>query len=91
MANSTAFVLQVFWIIPPTETNLKTYEQWTLSGKQSNVFFGDLVEKCGMITLESGNTFMIPSGWIHAGWWNRNVSFAKQSHATHFYYYSIHP
>ena len=57
---------KVFWLIPPTETNLKTYEQWTLSGKQSDVFFGDLVDKCGMVTLESGNTFFIPSGWIHA-------------------------
>lgn len=57
---------KVFWLIPPTEANLKVYEQWTLSGKQSNVFFGDLVEKCGKVHLETGNTFFIPSGWIHA-------------------------
>ena len=53
---------KVFWIIPPTEANLKTYENWTLSGKQGDVFFGDIVDKCGMITLEAGNTFFIPSG-----------------------------
>ena len=57
---------KVFWLIPPTEHNLKAYEQWTMSGKQSNVFFGDLVEKCGRIRLQAGNTFLIPSGWIHA-------------------------
>ena len=40
----------------------QTYENWTLSGKQGDVFFGDIVDKCGMITLEAGNTFFIPSG-----------------------------
>uniref|UniRef100_A0A0K2TRG6 [histone H3]-dimethyl-L-lysine(36) demethylase n=1 Tax=Lepeophtheirus salmonis TaxID=72036 RepID=A0A0K2TRG6_LEPSM len=57
---------KTFWLIPPTEINLKTYEQWTLSGKQGDIFFGDLVEKCGMVTLTTGNTFFIPSAWIHA-------------------------
>jgi F-box/leucine-rich repeat protein 10/11 len=42
------------------------YEQWTLSGKQSDIFFGDLVEKCGRVHLVAGYTFLIPSGWIHA-------------------------
>ena len=45
---------KVFWLIPPTESNLKSYEQWTLSGKQSNVFFGDLVDKCGRVKVERG-------------------------------------
>lgn len=37
-----------------------------MSGKQSNLFFGDTVEHCSRITLYSGQTFFIPSGWIHA-------------------------
>jgi F-box and leucine-rich repeat protein 10/11 len=37
-----------------------------LSGKQSDIFFGDTVEKCCRVLLEQGNTFFIPSGWIHA-------------------------
>lgn len=37
---------KVFWLIPPTEKNLQLYEKWVLSGKQSDVFFGDTVEKC---------------------------------------------
>ncbi|XP_073991040.1 lysine demethylase 2 [Rhodnius prolixus] len=57
---------KVFWLIPPTEHNIKLYEQWVLSGKQGDIFFGDSVEKCSRITLVEGNTFFIPTGWIHA-------------------------
>ncbi|KAK3927362.1 JmjC domain-containing histone demethylation protein 1 [Frankliniella fusca] len=57
---------KVFWLIPPTEKNLNLYEQWVLSGKQGDVFFGDMVDKCGRVRLNEGNTFFIPSGWIHA-------------------------
>lgn len=59
-------LIKIFWLIPPNERNLQLYEQWTLSGKQSDIFFGDTVEKCARINLEAGNTFIIPSGWIHA-------------------------
>lgn len=57
---------KVFWLIPPTEHNLDLYEKWVLSGKQSDIFFGDTVDKCARITLHEGNTFFIPTGWIHA-------------------------
>ncbi|XP_017492705.1 PREDICTED: jmjC domain-containing histone demethylation protein 1-like, partial [Rhagoletis zephyria] len=59
---------KVFWLIPPTEKNMRLYEQWTLSGKQSDIFFGDTVEQCARVHLEAGNTFLIPTGWIHAVW-----------------------
>ena len=49
-------------MIPPTDENLELYEQWTLSGKQGDVFFGDKVKKCQKITLEAGYTFFIPPG-----------------------------
>lgn len=57
---------KVFWLIPPTEKNLQLYEKWVLSGKQSDVFFGDTVEKCTRVYLTAGNTFFIPTGYIHA-------------------------
>ena len=57
---------KVFWLIPPTEKNIQLYEQWTLSGKQSDIFFGDTVEQCARVHLTEGNTFLIPTGWIHA-------------------------
>nr|XP_054749214.1 lysine-specific demethylase 2A-like isoform X1 [Lytechinus pictus] len=57
---------KVFWLIPPTDENLETYETWVLSGKQGDIFLGDRVMECGRIRLEAGDTFMIPTGWIHA-------------------------
>ncbi|XP_071513076.1 lysine-specific demethylase 2A-like isoform X3 [Panulirus ornatus] len=57
---------KIFWLIPPTERNLQLYEQWVLSGKQSDIFFGDTVDKCARVELHQGNTFFIPTGWIHA-------------------------
>lgn len=53
-------------MIPPTEHNLDLYERWVLSGKQSDIFFGDTVEKCARIVLNEGYTFFIPTAWIHA-------------------------
>lgn len=57
---------KIFWMVPPTDLNLQTFEDWTLSGMQQDVFFGDTVEECFRVELSAGNTFFIPSGWIHA-------------------------
>ena len=57
---------KIFWLIPPTDENLKRYEKWVLSGKQSDQFFGDMVDRCGRFQIPAGGTFFIPSGWIHA-------------------------
>ena len=57
---------KVFWLIPPSEKNIQMFENWVLSGKQSHIFFGDLVEQCTRVYLEAGDTFFIPSGYIHS-------------------------
>ncbi|XP_077441876.1 lysine-specific demethylase 2B-like isoform X2 [Vanacampus margaritifer] len=57
---------KVFWLVPPTLHNLALYEDWVLSGKQSDVFLGDRADGCQRVELKQGYTFFIPSGWIHA-------------------------
>jgi F-box/leucine-rich repeat protein 10/11 len=57
---------KIFWLIPPTEANLNKYIKWTKSGQQSHQFFADLSDECEKIVLKQGQTFMLPSGWIHA-------------------------
>jgi len=57
---------KLFWLIEPTESNLKLFEKWTKSGNQDAVFFADLVPECQLVRLNAGDTFMIPSGWIHS-------------------------
>lgn len=39
-----------------------------LSGKQSDIFLGDRVERCQRIELKQGYTFFIPSGRFRQGW-----------------------
>ncbi len=56
----------MFFLIPPTDDNLKRYEEWVLAGKHSDIFFGGIVEYCARFELAEGHTLFIPSGWIHA-------------------------
>uniref|UniRef100_A0A915MZU8 JmjC domain-containing protein n=1 Tax=Meloidogyne javanica TaxID=6303 RepID=A0A915MZU8_MELJA len=55
----------VFWLIEPTEENLKLYEEWILGGSNNSCFFGKIVNKCTRLFLKQGATLIIPSGWIH--------------------------
>ncbi|XP_025092678.1 lysine-specific demethylase 2A-like isoform X3 [Pomacea canaliculata] len=57
---------KVFWLIPPTPDNVERYVHWILSAKQGDYFLADDMDQCQMIRLYAGNTFIIPSGWIHA-------------------------
>eukprot|EP00184_Porphyridium_aerugineum_P001734 CAMPEP_0184697310 /NCGR_PEP_ID=MMETSP0313-20130426/4314_1 /TAXON_ID=2792 /ORGANISM="Porphyridium aerugineum, Strain SAG 1380-2" /LENGTH=1095 /DNA_ID=CAMNT_0027156087 /DNA_START=364 /DNA_END=3648 /DNA_ORIENTATION=+ len=55
-----------FYLIRPTEENLKIYQEWANSPTQNLSFLADRVDECFKVTLEVGNTMIIPSGWIHA-------------------------
>ncbi|KAK6482899.1 lysine-specific demethylase 7B-like [Huso huso] len=57
---------KIFYLIKPTKTNLALYEAWSSSPNQSEVFFGEKVEKCYKCVVQQGTTLFIPTGWIHA-------------------------
>ncbi|XP_031687441.1 lysine-specific demethylase 7B [Oncorhynchus kisutch] len=57
---------KVFYMIKPTQANLALYEAWSSSPNQSEVFFGDKVDKCYKCVVQQGTTLLIPTGWIHA-------------------------
>ncbi|XP_053506248.1 lysine-specific demethylase 7A isoform X1 [Ictalurus furcatus] len=57
---------KIFYLIEPTKTNLALYESWSSSANQSEVFFGEKVEKCYKCVVQQGTTVLLPTGWIHA-------------------------
>ncbi|KAI8612775.1 hypothetical protein BC830DRAFT_1244445, partial [Chytriomyces sp. MP71] len=57
---------KVFYFVRPTPVNMKKYEKWSSSPDQSKIFFGDEVKECVEVRITSGNTMIIPTGWIHA-------------------------
>ncbi|KAL3099368.1 hypothetical protein niasHT_022111 [Heterodera trifolii] len=56
---------KIFWLIEPTEENLKLYEEWFLARNEDSKFLGKLT-KCSRVRLRQGETLIIPSGWIHS-------------------------
>ncbi|KAJ7043348.1 jumonji superfamily protein [Mycena alexandri] len=56
---------KVFYFIKPTPANLAAYERWSGTELQS-AWLGDMVDEVTKVTLTTGNTMIIPSGWIHA-------------------------
>lgn len=57
---------KTFWLVRPTKENLAKFERWSRND-QSRTFFGDLCgTECSVVHLMAGDTFMIPTGWIHA-------------------------
>ncbi|KAK4054293.1 JmjC domain-containing histone demethylation protein 1 [Microbotryomycetes sp. JL221] len=58
---------KTFYFIRPTPENLTAYEKWSGSQeKQENTWLGDDVDCVYKVTLQPGNTMIIPTGWPHA-------------------------
>ena len=60
---------KVFYLIKPTPENLKAYEAWICDAKQDSTFFPDTIggpTECARVEINAGQTFFIPSGWLHA-------------------------
>uniref|UniRef100_A0A7N6FKU5 Lysine-specific demethylase 7A n=1 Tax=Anabas testudineus TaxID=64144 RepID=A0A7N6FKU5_ANATE len=61
---------KIFYLIKPTPTNLALYEAWSSSPNQSEVFFGDKVEKCYKCVVPQGTTsgnsliLILKCGWF---------------------------
>lgn len=53
---------KIFYLIKPTPNNLALYEAWSSSPNQSEVFFGDKVDKCYKCVVTQGTTLLIPTG-----------------------------
>ncbi|KHJ85318.1 JmjC domain protein, partial [Oesophagostomum dentatum] len=56
---------KIFWMVEPTPTNMRLYEEFVKNPEQTG-FFGNVVDKCARVVLNPGTTTIIPSGWIHA-------------------------
>ena len=59
---------KIFYLVPPTDTNLRLFGEWRKNAGTPSTFFGDMVQDYYEMTLEAGEMAMIPGGWIHAVW-----------------------
>ncbi|TIB70634.1 hypothetical protein E3Q24_02798 [Wallemia mellicola] len=57
---------KTFYLSRPNSYNLQQYKMWSESADQGSQWFGDLADTTYKVTLEAGNTLIIPTGWIHA-------------------------
>lgn len=62
---------KVFYLVPPTKTNIQLYEYFMANEGDTRGApgrFADLIslEERFVLTLKEGDTLMIPCGWMHA-------------------------
>ncbi|KAJ2551286.1 JmjC domain-containing histone demethylation protein 1, partial [Coemansia sp. RSA 1933] len=57
---------KIFYLVPPTPSNMRKFESWSKSPEQSVSLFAESVKQCFEVHVKVGNTLFIPAGWIHA-------------------------
>ncbi len=57
---------KIFYLIEPTDENVKAYEKWLCVKNHSEMFLGDKVKACYKFEIKQGNTLFLPTAWIHA-------------------------
>ncbi len=57
---------KIFIFAPPTKSNLSQYEKWCLRSDQNTCFLGDFLKFSFRVDLYSGDSLIIPSGYIHS-------------------------
>ncbi|KAJ2237540.1 JmjC domain-containing histone demethylation protein 1 [Coemansia sp. RSA 485] len=57
---------KMFYLIPPTPSNMRKFESWSKSPEQAVSLFAEHVKHCFEVRVKAGNTLFIPAGWIHA-------------------------
>ena len=55
-----------FLFAPPTSANLAAYRAWTSSARQESEWLGYALQNLTRVDIHTGETMLIPAGWIHA-------------------------
>lgn len=57
----------MFYLIEPTQRNIRLYEEWISDQSQDKIFFGDLVDTPIIkVVVPANHTLLLPSTWIHS-------------------------
>ena len=64
------FGSRTIYLVPPTEENLKIYEERAKINNFDNRFFGDLANACYKLVTRENEFVIIPGGWIFSSYLN---------------------
>lgn len=74
--------VRTFYLVPPSEENLKIFEEWSSRSSLEDQFYGDLADACYKLVVNEGEFLLIPGGWIFAEYVNKK-SISVMGHFCH--------